>query len=138
MTAGEVRNVLDSHRRRRPMRVMAYSLLAVGNNIILFDPTRSFEDIPFQLRYIWNGIMLLGCAMGVTGGITDKYLIEMIGLPLVLSGMAAFVVVLTVGWTSGSLAFACFLACLWVVLFSRGLDLWELATRSAAAERRRK
>lgn len=138
MTAGEVRTVLDSHRRRRPLRIVAYSLLAIGNNIILIDPTRSFEDVPFQLRYVWNGAMLLGCALGIIGAITDRYLIELIGLPFVLAGVFAFVVVLVAAWTSGTLAFACFLGCLWVILFSRGLDLWQLASRSAAAERRRR
>ena len=138
MTAGEVRNVLDSHRRRRPLRITAYGLLALGNNIILIDPTRSFQDVPAQLRYVWNGVMLAGCLLGIIGAVTDRYLIELVGMPFVLTGVTAFIVVLVAAWTSGTLAFACFLGCIWVILFSRGLDLWQLASRSAAAERRRR
>ena len=130
--------MLDSHRRRRPLRVVAYTALAIGNNIILADPTKSFENVPFQLRYVWNVIMLLGCVLGVLGAWLDRYRIEIIGIPFMLTGLTAFITVLVAAFTSPTLAFACFFTCIWVVLFSRGLDLWNLLTRSTKAERRRR
>lgn len=136
MTAGEVRNVLDSHRRRRPFRAAAYLVLAVGNTVILTDPTRSFEDVPDQLRFFWNGMMLLGCLLAVYGAIRDRYLAEFMGMPLMLTGVFAFVVVLIAAFTSGTLAFACFLLFILDVLVSRGLDLFGLVRSIRRAQRR--
>lgn len=129
--------MLDSHKRRRPLRVIAYTALALGNNIILADPTKSFQEVPFQLRYVWNGIMLLGCLLGIIGAAYDRYRIEIVGMPFMLAGMSAFIAVLVAAFTSGTLAFSCFFACIWIVLFSRGLDLWDLLTKSTRAEKRR-
>lgn len=129
--------MLDSHRRRRPFRAVAYSILAVGNTVILTDPTRSFEDVPGQLRFFWNGTMLLGCLLAIYGAVRDRYLAEFIGMPLLLAGVLAFVAVLVASFTSGSLAFACFLAFILVVLTSRSLDLFELVRSMRRAERRR-
>lgn len=129
--------MLDSHRRRRPLRVVAYTALAAGNTIILTDPTRSFEEVPGQLRFFWNGMMLLGCLLAVYGAARDRYLAEFIGMPLILAGNAAFIVVLVAAWASGPWAFACFLACILAVLFSRGWDLLDLVRTTRRAERRR-
>lgn len=130
--------MIDSHRRRRPLRVVAYTALASGNAIIMTDPTRSFEDVPDSLRFFWNGMMLLGCLLAVYGASRDRYLAEFVGMPLVVAGISAFIAVLVAGWTSGSLAFACFLSAILTILVSRGLDLWELVRTTGRAERRRK
>lgn len=136
MTHGEVREMLDSHRRRRPLRAVAYTALALGNTIILTDPTQSFREVPGQLRFFWNGIMLLGCLLAVYGAIRDRFLAEFIGMPLILAGITAFIVVLVAAWASGPWAFACFLSSILAVLVSRGLDLWELVRSTVRAERR--
>lgn len=118
--------MLDSHRRRRPLRAAAYTALAVGNTIILADPTRSFRDVPGQLRFFWNGMMLVGCLLAVYGSIRDRYIAEFMGMPLTLAGVLAFVVVLVAAFNSGTLAFAAFLTFIFIVLASRGLDLLGL------------
>lgn len=130
--------MIDSHRRRRPLRVVAYTALASGNAIIMTDPTRSFEDVPDSLRFFWNGMMLLGCLLAVYGAARDRYLAEFIGMPLVVTGITAFIVVLVAAWASGPLAFACFLTSILTILVSRGLDLWELVRTTLRAERRHK
>lgn len=137
MTHGEVGLMLDSHKRRRPLRVAAYTALALGNTIVLADPTRSFQNVPGQLRFLWNGMMLLGCVLAIYGAARDRYVAEFIGMPLVLAGVFAFIVVLVSAWASGPWAFACFLTCILVVLLSRALDLLDLVRLTGRAERRR-
>jgi drug/metabolite transporter (DMT)-like permease len=137
MTYGEVSQMLDSHKRRRPLRVVAYTALALGNTVILADPTKSFENVPDQLRFFWNVLMLLGCLLAVYGAIRDRYLAEFIGMPLIWAGIGAFIVVLVAAWASGPWAFACFLTCILAVLVSRGLDLFDLVRSTRRAERRR-
>ena len=129
--------MLDTHRRRRPFRVLAYSLLAAGSTIILTDPTRSFQDVPGQLRFLWNGMLLAGCLLTVFGAWRDKYLFEFVGIPLVLSGIGAFVDVLVAARASGPWAFACFLSAIFVIVGSRGFDVWDLVNASHRAERNR-
>jgi uncharacterized membrane protein HdeD (DUF308 family) len=135
MTTGEVRNVIDSNRRRRPLRVIAYTTLAAAGTIILTDPTQSFRGVPGQLRFFWNGMMLVGCLIAVYGAFRDRYIAEFIGMPLTLAGVLAFVVVLVAAFTSGTLAFAFFLFFIFVVLVSRGLDLWVLVRTLRRAQR---
>jgi len=107
------------------------------------DPVNSLTGLQLRFndgtcRQTPQGAALRNDLLGIIGAVTDRYLIELVGMPFVLTGVTAFIVVLVAAWTSGTLAFACFLGCIWVILFSRGLDLWQLASRSAAAERRRR
>lgn len=137
MTAGEVRKVLDSHRRRRPLRVLAYGLLAAGAGVLLVDPTRSLRGQSIQIRWVWSAFLLVGTLLAVYGSAWDRYIAEFIGLPLLMTALLVFVVLLAAGHTTGSIAFGCFLASLLVVLHSRWLDLWKLLGASTRAERRR-
>lgn len=137
MTAGEVRSVLDSHQRRRPMRVVAYTLLTVGAGVLLVDPTRSLQGQEVAVRFVWSGFLLAGTLMAIYGSARDRIYGEFIGIPLLLTALTAFVVVLAAAHTTGSIALACIIASLTVVLFSRWLDLWRLIGASIRAERRR-
>ncbi len=137
MTAGEVRIVLDSHHRRRPLRVMAYTLLAAGAGVLLIDPTRSLQGQSVQIRWVWSGFLLLGTLLSIYGSVRDRYLVEFIGLPFLMTSLSVFVILLGVAHSTGSIAFGCFLLALVVVLHSRWLDLWRLVGASTRAERRR-
>ena len=137
MTAGEVRNVLDSHRRRRPLRVIAYGLLATGAGVLLADPTRSLEGQAIWTRWVWSAFLLAGTLLAIYGSWRDRYLAEFVGLPLLMTALSIFVVLLGVAHTTGSIAFGCFLGSLIVVMCSRWLDLWRLVGAATRAERRR-
>lgn len=138
MTAGEVRNVLDSHRRRRPMRVLAYALLAGGATVLLIDPTRSLEGQSLFIRWVWSAFLLAGTLLAIYGALRDRYMAEFIGLPLLMTSLVVFVILMVAGMTTCSIAFACFLAALVVIMTSRWLDLWRLVGATTRAERRRK
>lgn len=129
--------MLDSHRRRRPLRVLAYSLLAAGAGVLLVDPTRSLEGQSITIRWVWSGLLAVGTVLAIYGSLRDRYLAEFVGLPLLMAGMTAFVVLLAFAHTTGSIAFGCFLAALVVIMWSRFRDLWGLVTASTRAERGR-
>ena len=129
--------MLDSHRRRRPLRVLAYALLASGAGVLLADPTRSLAGQSVWTRWVWSTFLLVGTLLAIYGSWTDKYLAELVGLPALMTGLAVFVILLAVGHTTGSIAFACFLGALVVVMCSRLMDLWRLLGASTRAERRR-
>lgn len=129
--------MLDSHRRRRPLRVLAYSLLAVGAGVLLVDPTRSLEGQSLMVRWVWSAFLLTGTLLAIYGSLRDRYLAEFFGLPLLMTALFVFVVLLAAAHTTGSIAFGCFLAALVVVLYSRWRDLWRLVGASSRAERRR-
>lgn len=129
--------MLDTHRRRRPLRVLAYTLLAAGAGVLLVDPTRSLEGQSMFTRWIWSAFLLTGTLTAIYGAVRDRYLAEFIGLPLLMTSLAAFVVLLGAAHSTGSIAFGCFLASLIVVMHSRWLDLWRLVGASTRAERKR-
>lgn len=129
--------MLDSHHRRRPLRVLTYGFLAAGAGVLLIDPTRSLEGQSLQIRWVWSGFLLLGTLLSIYGSARDRYLVEFIGLPFLMTSLTVFVVLLGVAHTTGSIAFGCFLLALVIVLQSRWLDLWRLTGASTRAERKR-
>jgi hypothetical protein len=129
--------MLDTHRRRRPLRVLAYTLLAAGAGVLLIDPTRSLQGQSVLTRWVWSAFLLAGTLTAIYGAVRDRYLAEFIGLPLLMTSLAVFVVLLGAAHSTGSIAFAFFLASLIVVMHSRWLDLWRLVGASTRAERKR-
>lgn len=120
------------------MRATAYSLLSTGGGVLLSDPTRSLQSASIQIRWVWSTVLVVGCIAAIIGAVRDRYLAEFAGLPFIMAGMIAFVVVLAAGRTSPGIAIACFLSAIVVILASRFMDLWELVTVTDRAERRRK
>lgn len=130
--------MIDSHRRRRPLRVLAYVLLGMGAGVLMADPTQSIQATDQDLRKYWSALLLFGTVLCVYGAWTDKYLSEFIGLMPLITAFAAFVVALGAKHTTGTVAFGCFLGALVVIMFSRWLDLWKLTGISTRAERKRR
>lgn len=129
--------MLDSHRRRRPLRVLAYGFLAAGAGVLLVDPTRSLDGQSIATRWVWSMFLLVGTLLAIYGSSRDRYLAEFVGLPLLITALMVFVVLLGAAHTTGSIAFACFLMALVIVLHSRWLDLWRLVGAATRAERKR-
>lgn len=129
--------MLDTHRRRRPLRVVAYSLLATGAGVLMVDPTRSLEGQAIWTRWVWSAFLLGGTLLAIYGSARDRYLAEFIGLPLLMTSLTVFVILLGAAHTTGSIAFACFLGSLVIVMCSRWLDIWRLVGAATRAERRR-
>ena len=79
--------MLDSHRRRRPLRVLAYLLLAGGAGVLLVDPTRSLDGQAVWTRWVWSGFLLAGTLLAIYGSWRDRYMAEFIGLPFLLTAL---------------------------------------------------
>lgn len=129
--------MLDTHHRRRPLRAAAYSLLTIGAGVLLVDPTKSLEGQDNTIRFVWSGFLLAGTLLAIYGSLRDRYWYEMLGIPLLLTALLAFVIVLAAAHTTGSIALGCIIGSLVVVLMSRLLDLWSLISASIRAERNR-
>lgn len=130
--------MLDSHRRRRPLRVLAYALLAVGALVLMVDPTQSLQGQSIAIRWVWSGLLLAGSLSAVYGAARDRYMVEFVGLPLLMASFVGLTIVLAARHTTGTIAFGCFLGAIVVIMWSRWLDLWRLVTTTVRAERRRR
>lgn len=130
--------MLARHRKIRPWRAFAYLLLALGGLIIWLDPTRNMSDVPFLIRWVWSGFIVIGGLVAMVGAVTDRWLYEFVSLPLVIVGFSAMTFVLVAGGGStGRWAFACWLLAIVVQTGRRygGLWLFNNALRRAKRER---
>lgn len=118
--------MLARHRRIRPWRACAYFLLAAGGVIIWTDPFRQMTEVPFLLRWVWTGFIVVGGLGSMLGALTDKWLYEFATLPLTVVGFSGMVFVLVAGGGSTArLAFACWLASIAVQTARRWGSLWR-------------
>src|SRR5215207_1277021 len=128
--------MLAHHRRIRPWRALAYLLLAAGGIIIWVDPTRQMVGVPFAVRWVWTGFLVVGGLVSMLGAITDRWFYEFAALPLLIGGFGAFVFVLVAGGgTTARLAFACWLASIVVQTARRWGGLWGFVTALRRAKR---
>ena len=120
--------MLARHRRIRPWRAFAYFLLAAGGLIIWVDPTRQMDGVPFLVRWVWTGFLVVGGLASMLGAITDHWRYEFAALPLLVVGFGGMVFVLVAGGGSTArLAFACWLASIVVQTLRRWGGLWKFA-----------
>jgi energy-converting hydrogenase Eha subunit C len=127
-------NPLTSRRFRR-FQTIAYALLGLAGAILMADPTRSIEGQALLIRVILSGFLVIGALVTVIGVSRDLWMVEFVGLPLLWSSVAAFVVILVNTGSTGALAVACFFGAIAVILFRRFLDLWDLLTGVKRAKR---
>lgn len=130
--------MLARHRRVRPWRAAAYFLLAAGGIVIWMDPFRQLDDVPFVLRWVWTGFVVVGGLGSMLGAITDEWIYEFVALPLVIVGFAGFAVVLGAGGgNTARWAFACWLTALIVDPPARRyVGLWKFVAALRRARRR--
>jgi hypothetical protein len=115
---------------------LAYTSLTLGATVLLVDPTRSLVGQSVYTRWVWAAFLLAGTLLAIYGAWRDRYLAEFVGIPLLQTALAVFVVLLGAAHTTGSIAFACFLFALMVVMHSRWLDLWRLVGATTRAGRK--
>jgi hypothetical protein len=129
--------MLARHRRIRPWRAVAYLLLALGGIVIWVDPFRQMEGVPFGIRWVWTGFLVLGGTIAALGSITDRWMAEFVALPLVIVGFAGLVFVLVAGGGSTArLALACWLASIVVQTGRRYGGLWRFMNSLRRAQRK--
>lgn len=128
--------MLARHRKVRPWRAVAYLLLALGGLIIWLDPTRNMSAVPFLIRWVWTGFIVVGGLVSMLGAITDRWLYEFVALPLVIVGFSAMTLILVAGGgTTARLAFACWLLSIVVQMSRRYGGLWLFSKALRRAKR---
>jgi hypothetical protein len=130
--------MLARHRRVRPWRALAYLLLALGGIVIWVDPFRQMDGVPFVVRWVWTGFLVVGGLVSMLGAITDRWIYEFVALPLVVVGFGGMVFVLVAGGGSTArIAFACWLASIVVQTGRRYGALWKFSSALRKAKRNR-
>jgi hypothetical protein len=129
--------MLARHRRIRPWRAFAYFLLALGGLIILWDPTRNVQPVPWAIRWIWSLSIILPALLSMVGALLDRWRYEFASLPLIAAGFSVLVWLLVAGGgQTGRLAFACWIASIVVQTARRWFSLWKFNNALRRAKRK--
>jgi hypothetical protein len=109
-------------------------LLASAGLASALWPVQSVEHAtrPWQ-SLAWTGFFMLGGLASALGVITDRWLGELVGLPMLITVFAFYSVVAFSAGKLPSLAGGCFLLAVGVLLFVRWQQVWEVRRVAAAA-----
>lgn len=86
-------------RPRRGVRVVSYTMMAAAGALSFAIPVTSIEVNTGWLVYLWAGFLLIGGGLSSWGSITDRWIGELMGLPLITSAFAVYFVVLGLALT---------------------------------------
>lgn len=104
-------------RRRRAVRVAGYMMMAAGGALAYAIPVTSIQASTGWLVYVWASFLLAGGILSGYGALTDRWIGEFLGLPLISSAFAVYFVVLalarTVSGAAAALAFGAVSLFLW-------------------------
>lgn len=102
---------------RRLVRVIGYTMMAAAGGVAFAIPINSIKASTGWLVYVWATFLLVGGIACGLGAFTDRWLGELLGLPLVSSAWAVYFVVLilarTASGAAAGLAFGAVAAILW-------------------------
>jgi len=123
---------------RRSVRFLSYTMMAAAGGVAFAIPVSSIEASTGWLVYLWAAFLLLGGILSGWGSITDRWIGELMGLPLISSAFGVYFDVLglafTVKATTASLAFGAIA----LVLVARWQDVSKIrqeADRAAPTRR---
>lgn len=109
--------------RRRGVRVASYALMAGGGGVAFAIPVSSIQATTGWLVYLWATFLLVGGIFSSLGAITDRWLGELAGLPLISSAFAVYCVVLALARTVSGAAAALAFGAIALFLFARWQDV---------------
>lgn len=109
--------------RRRAVRVVGYAMMAAAGGVAFAIPVRSIEAATGWLVYVWATFLLVGGLLAGFGALTDRWIGELTGLPMISSAFSVYFVVLilarTVAGAAAGLAFGAIALFVW----ARWLDV---------------
>ncbi|WP_431728251.1 hypothetical protein [Verrucosispora sp. TAA-831] len=79
---------------RRWSRVAGYAMMAAAGIGAALYPTPSVQEATGPLVYLWAGFLVLGGVLAAAGAITDRWIGEHLGLPLLCAAHGVYAVVL--------------------------------------------
>ena len=123
----------------RPILAMAYALFcAAGVASLLWPVARPVEDSarPWQ-ALAWTVFFIVGGAVSALGAVTDRWLGELVGLPLLMTVFAFFALAAIAMPTRDRLtavAGACFLLGVAILLHVRWRQVWGIRRLATPAK----
>lgn len=127
--------------RRRKTRIVSYAMMAAGGGVAFAIPVSTIQSATGWLVYLWAAFLLLGGALCTYGAFTDRWIGELMGLPLISSAFGVYFVVLAFAFTVRGAAAALAFGAIAGILTARWQDVNQIrveATRQAHQDRGRR
>lgn len=115
-------------------RVAGYVLMGIGGAVTFTVPVTSIRESTGWVVYLWAVFLLLGGTLCSYGAVTDRWIGELLGLPLIAAAFGVYGVVLAFTRTLTGAAAALAFTAVAFILFARWRDVGvirEEATRAA-------
>jgi hypothetical protein len=110
-------------RRIRGIRVAGYAMMAGGGATAFAIPVSSIQATTGWLVYLWATFLLVGGLLAALGALTDRWIGELTGLPLISSAFAVYFVVLALARTVSAAAAALAFGAVALFLLARWHDV---------------
>jgi hypothetical protein len=103
--------------------VAGYAMMAAAGAVAFAIPLSSIQASTGWLVYVWAGFLLLGGLLCGWGAVTDRWIGELTGLPLISSAWGVYFVVLSLTRTVSGLAAALAFGAVALLLVARWRDI---------------
>lgn len=117
---------MNVSRPRRGVRVVSYGLMAAAGGVAFAIPVTSIEAATGWLVYMWAAFLLFGGILSGWGSITDRWIGELLGLPLISTAFAVYFVVLGLALTVRAAAASLVLGSIALFLVARWQDVSKI------------
>jgi hypothetical protein len=112
--------------RRRGVRVVSYTMMAAAGGVAFAIPVSSIQATTGWLVYLWATFLLVGGVLCGLGALTDRWIGELAGLPLISSAFAVYFVVLVLARTAAGAAAGLAFGAVALVLIARWQDVSQI------------
>lgn len=119
--------------RARTARIAGYVMMACGGGVAFAIPAGSIQASAGALVYLWATFLLLGGVMCAAGALTDRWLGELVGLPLISSAFGVYCVVLGLRGGANGTAAALAFGAIALILMARHQDITVVRREAARA-----
>jgi hypothetical protein len=103
--------------------VAGYAMMAAAGAVAFAIPVGSIQASTGWLVYLWAGFLLLGGLLCAFGAVTDRWIGELAGLPLISSAWGVYFVVLALARTVNAAAAALAFGAVALILWARWRDV---------------
>jgi hypothetical protein len=122
-------------RPRRVARVVGYAMMAAAGATAFAIPVGSIHAATGWLVYLWAGFLLLGGLLCMLGAATDRWIGELVGLPLISSAWAVYFVVLTLALSVRGIAAGLAFGAVALMTWARFQDVSKIRREADRAAR---
>lgn len=117
------------------MRIVGYGLFTAAGAATLLWPAPNVSAATGWLAYVWAGFLAAGGMLSAGGAITDRWIGESVGLPLLIAAFAVYAVIIAASGRLTSIAGALVLAGIGAALAARWQDIAGVRREAIRAAR---